>query len=123
MNFPLRACLCGEGFEHRNRWSKRGISIPQAVDRRPVVDALRLLRRECLRFRGHGQPVARPGPFGVGRRKRVVGREYRPAVVGDRRIKESTDPPIWARDWLTPSFVGAGPDARKRQAHLESEGR
>ena len=26
------------------------------------------------------------------------------------------------RDWLTPSFVGASPDGRKRQAHLESEG-
>ena len=34
---------------------------------------------------------------------------------------ESRNQPIAARDWLTPSFVGAGPDGRKLQAHLESE--
>jgi hypothetical protein len=69
-----------------------------------------MLRRECLRFRGHGQPLARPGAVGAGCRKRVVGRGCRPAVVGDRRIKES---PISARDWLgSKRSIGPKPSCR-----------
>ncbi len=78
--FPLRAFLCGVGFEHREQWIE---------DRWQTVS-------ECFAARFYGfavmdTPVARPGEIGAGCRKRVVGRGCRPAVVGYQRIKESTD--------------------------------
>jgi hypothetical protein len=80
MHFPRRAYLFGEGFEHRERWIEdRLLTVPACFAASGCGFAVMDNRLHVL---VRLEPDAANG---------WSAEDVRPAVVGDRRIKASTD--------------------------------
>ena len=78
--FPLRALLCGEGFEHREQWIEdRLLTLSECFASRVCGFAV---MDNQLHVLVRLEPDASNG---------WSAEDVRPAVVGDQRIKESTD--------------------------------